>query len=733
MKKHTWYYNQVVTETDMNEEVTWAQDAEKNLARDIAEYGAFSGLNVSPTGPATTSVVVAAGVARDRNSGSRMELLLAQTVACDQDEFGNPTYTDLLPGEGRWCSIYVRPKVVDSDLRTDGHGMPVYFTQTESLEFFLHVGLKGPIADKAILARPGILTTAVMLSDIWFEAGSTAIDLADLDVSRREDYYRATVAGTDVVAGSPKVALQQLGSVVDGSVANLADPDLPTGANDGAHRVGLGGHATENEWQWEGARQLDAAGDNVHEVVQKIVQDLGRNEAQGVPGSRLISAGGVTETWANGDTVDAGVYDDSVGGYLAGIVKDLASVEGGLRVGGDSSVGAPYSISAASLQLHDEELLTALNDHVNTSGHPVNAISHPATVDTFADGRVLAANQGVNRWNELVLILGQKPPGAGTAGDQAIGCGQASSVRPFPSPVAETLTLPGNVSQATRNARLIYEILGRMRYNGDNRLTGNFLPEVDNGANLGDATHRFGNLYTSNVLGTNVLVQGSGDADLISQGVVNRAAVSAENNVSIMADQTGATAGEIYLGVGGAYRARVGETSVYPVGAVDLGKTTARFPTGYFGTRADFGTPALRTQYLNACGSFINNPASAQPLYAASGEYMYNGAATAYEVYARLDFLKPGDLLQAVRCDWQPAGAVGNMDANVFRQAWTAGPVVSLATINPVIVARHAAGAILAHTVEDGYSYWMRVWGSNVANQRLYGVRVEYYIYKLPV
>lgn len=732
MKKHTWYYNQVVTEMDMNDEVTWAQDAEKNLARDISEYGAFSGLNVSPTGPATTSVVVSAGVARDRNSGSRMELLLAQTVACDQDEFGNPTYTDLLPGEGRWCSIYVRPKVVDSDLRTDGHGLPVWFTQTESLEFFLHVGLKGPIADKAILARPGILTTAVMLSDIWFEAGSTAIDLADLDVSRREDYYRATVAGVDVVAGSPKVALQQLGSVVDGSVANLADPDLPTGANDGAHQVGLGGHATENEWRWVNGAFLTSPGDNVHDVVQKVVEDLGITQSQGVPGSRLVSAGGVTETWEDGTEVDMGAYDKSVGGYLAGIVKDLASVDGGRKIRGDALAGVPYSLPGGALQKQDEELLVSLNDHVNTSGHPVNAISHPATVNTFADGRVLAANQGVNRWNELVLILGEKPPGAGTAGDQAIGCGQASSVRPFPSPVAETLTLPGNVSQATRNSHLIYEILGRMRYNGDNRLTGNFVPEVDNGANLGDATHRFGTVYTSNIFGTDVLVQGSGDTDLIAAGAAGSARLISENNVLIQADRFGATAGEIYLNVNG-NRARIDETALFPVGTTNLGKTTARFPTGYFGTRVDFGTPALRTRYLNACGSFINNPASAQPLYAASGEYMYNGAATAYEVYARLDFLKPGDLLQAVRCDWMPAGAITNMDANVFRQAWTTGPVTSLATINPVLLVRHAAGAILAHTVEDGYSYWVRVWSNNVANQRLYGVRVEYYIYTLPV
>lgn len=731
MKKHTWYYDQVVTETDMNEGATWTEQAEKNLAKDISEYGAFSGLNVSPTGPASTSVIVAAGVARDQDSGSRMYLDIAQTVACDQDEFGNPTYTDLLPGEGRWCSLFVRGKVVNSDLRTDGHGMPIWFTQTESVEFFLHLGLKGPIADRAILARAGVLTTAVMLADIWFEAGATAIDAADIDLTRREDYYRAVVSGVSVVAGSPKAGLQQLGAIVSTIPVNLADPDLPTGANDGAHQIGLGGHATENEWQWEGARQLDATGDNVHEVVQKIVSDLGRMETQGVPGSRLVSAGGATETWANGDTVDAGVYDDSVGGYLAGIVKDLASVEGGLRVGGDSSVGAPYSISAASLQLHDEELLTALNDHVNTSGHPVNAISHPATVDTFADGRVLAANQGVNRWNELVLILGEKPPGAGTAGDQAIGCGQASSVRPFPSPVAETLTLPGNVSQATRNARLIYEILGRMRYNGDNRLTGTFMPEVDGGANLGDATHKFANIYTSNIFGTNVLVQATGTADLVSTGVASRAGVYADNNVILMADQAGATAGEIYLGVGGVNRARVDETAVFPVGAINLGKTTARWTNGHFTNGITVGSPAILYREINAVGGFTCGPTPTQPLFLSGGGYLYNGAATAYEVYAILDFLKPGDVLQAVRMDWFPT-ALGNMNARIYRAQWTAGAPAVLDTITPVLAARHSAGAVLAHTVEAGWRYFVRVWATNVANQRLYGMRVEYYKYSWP-
>ncbi|MDO8944847.1 MAG: hypothetical protein Q7U75_16825, partial [Desulfobacterales bacterium] len=145
MKKHTWYFNQIVTEQDMNDDTTWTENAEKDLARDIAEFGAFSGLVVSPTGPATTSVVVSSGVARDRDTGSRMYLNLAQNVPCDQDEFGNPTYTDLLPGEGRWCSLFVRGKVVNSDIRTDGHGLPVWFTQTESLEFFLHLGVKGGV------------------------------------------------------------------------------------------------------------------------------------------------------------------------------------------------------------------------------------------------------------------------------------------------------------------------------------------------------------------------------------------------------------------------------------------------------------------------------------------------------------------------------------------------------------------------------------------------------------
>lgn len=733
MKKHTWYYNQIVTETDMNEEATWIQDAEKNLARDIAEYGAFSGLNVSPTGPATTSVVVSAGVARDRNSGSRMELQLAQNVACDQDEFGNPTYTDLLPGEGRWCSIYVRPKVVDSDLRTDGHGFPVWFTQTESLEFFLHVGIKGPIADKAILARPGLLTTAVMLSDIWFEAGSTAIDLADLDVSRREDYYRATVAGVDVVAGSPKVALQQLGAVVSGSVANLADPDLPTGANDGAHQVGLGGHATENEWQWEGARQLDATGDNVHEVVQKIVSDLGRMETQGVPGSRLVSAGGVTETWADASTVDAGVYDDSVGGYLAGIVKDLAGVEGGLKVGGDSSVGSPYSLSAISLQGHDEELLVSLNDHVNTSGHPVNAISHPATTSTFADARVLSANQGNNRWNELVLILGEKPVGAGTAGDQALGCGPASGTRPFPSPVAETLTFAGNVTLAARQSRIAYEILGRMRYNGDDRLTGTFTPENDLGATFGSILRRLADVYVQQVRGTTVGVVGTGQTRLESTGAATPAQVKAEQDVILDANFSGLTGGVIRLRLANVEQMRLTNTSLLPKGAAkSLGDSTDRFDQAYVQWGMDVSAPGVRTREVQACGGFNNNSAAAQPLYFTDGSYMYNGAAAAYDVYAPLDFLKPGDVLQAVRIEWWPT-AIGNMDATIFRQQVGAGGPSGLDTISPVLAGRHSAGAILAHTVQAGWRYYVRVFGAAVANQRLYGMAVDYYQYRWPI
>jgi hypothetical protein len=727
MDQHEFYYKQLVTEDDLNDLTSFADAAEKHLASDISEYGVFSGLLVSPTGPASTSVIVSSGIARDQNSGTRMALLLAQTVACDQDEFGDPTYADLAPLFGRWCSIYVRPKTVLSDPRVDGHGVPLWYTETESLEFIIHrVAAQGPIALRATAARPGVLTTAVLLADIWFEAGSTTIEAGDLEVNRREDYYRASVSGTDIIAGSPKAGLQQLGAIVATIPANLSNADLPTGANDGAHQIGLGGHATENTWQWEGARQLAAAGDNVHEAIQKIVSDLGRLETQGVPGSRLISAGGLTEAWEDGTTVDVGVYDDSVGGYLAGIVRDLAGVDGAGKVHSDAIVGAPYGLPGGDVQKHIGELLMDLNDHANTAGHPASANAYPATVTSFADGRLLPAATGQQRWEDWSSMLREKPLGFGTCGGRLVGVEAVSN-----TVAGETLSWPGAENLMDQQNRVNQAVLGRVNYLGDARLAGNFAPAADGGMNLGTLLRRVATLYTQAIRGANVDVETSGNLYMSSDVV---ATLQAEDDVVIGADITGSTGGEVRMYVGGLEQARMDQTALYPVGVQALGKAASRWSEGFLTTGIDVGTPGLLIINLNACGAASMNPALTQPLFAADGEYLYNGAATAYDIYVHLGFLKPGDRIDAWYADWSTAGAAANMQAILFRRPWGAGAPAGVSTLNPVILGRsQSSSGALNHVIEAGYTYYIEVWANNIANQRLYALSLAVRHYKWPV
>ncbi|MDO8941683.1 MAG: hypothetical protein Q7U75_00790, partial [Desulfobacterales bacterium] len=593
-------------------------------------------------------------------------------------------------------------------------------------------GVKGGVAFKATLARAGILTTAVMLADIWFEAGATEIDAADIELTRREDYYRADVSGISIVAGSPKAGLQQLGAIVTTIPVGLANADLPTGANDGAHKIGLGGHASQPGWQWETGVQLNAPGDTVHDVLEKIVSDLGRLEAQGVPGSRLLAAGAVTETWADGSTVDPGIYDDTIGGYLAGMVRDLAGAAGGDKVGAPVVAGAPYALPAGTVEKHLGELLADLNDHVNTGGHVVNAILHPQTVDTFADTRVLFAALGNARWNDLVRTLGEKPGGVGSSGDMAIGCGPVSAARPFPSPVVETLTLAGNTSLSGSRSEIAYEILGRMRYNGDNRLTGVFQPENDLGATLGAVLKRFAAVYTSAVRGTTLGVIATGAATLESTGAATPATVKAEDDVVLSANFSDLTGGIIRMDLGNVEQARLSKVAFLPFGSSkSIGDSTDRWNVGYFNTHVDFGSPGIRSREINACGGFSSGPASAQPLWFTDGAYLYNGAAAVYEVYAALDFLKVGDVLESIQMDWFPTVA-GNMDATLFRAQVGAGAPGGLLTINPTLGARHLTTGVGPFTIASGWRYYLRVYGAAVANQRLYGVRVNYRTYTWP-
>jgi hypothetical protein len=706
MKIHTFYYGQIVTESDLNDGFTWVQNAEKSLAKDIAENGVFDGLLVTPTSPVSTSVEVSDGVGRIVDDGSRVYNSATQIVPCTVDEFGVATFTDLIAGEGRWCSIYAKFKSVNSDLKTDGHGLPVWFTTSESVEFFLHLAPKGLIINKTTLPRPGTIPTAILLADIWFEFGSLPIIAGHLETTRREDYYRQIVSGIEISAGSPKATLPLLGSAISAVTSSFTDPDLPTGAADGAHSIGLGGTASLPQFQWAGGNFLDSFGDNVHMTLEKIVSDLGNLQTSGSSGSHLISHN-ITMTWFGG--VAPTDFDSSIGGALEGTIFDLSKsvgVSGADLVGSSLVAGAPYALAAASIQTQLVTLLGDLNNHVNTAGHASNAITCAATIATWADGSWLASQNLLQRFESLVSVLGQMQVALGPTGAGLIGCGLTSQ-----SHSTETLSWPGNVSVNDKFIAVANSVVHRVSVDGDTRLAGNFNPLANLGASLGTLVRQFQNVYVENI--------GGGDF-----GATSPIYLVSDYNLELYA-HAGCTI--VWSLMGAVDRIMYDGASLSPAAVAsifDIGTATNSWRDIYLSEVVNFTSPNIRYKTFKACSGSWADTAAASMAIAANGEYVSNGAIGTRS-YHSLDFIKVGMTTSSIEIEWFPT-VIANMVARILRTVgWMGGPPVLFQTINPTAAARHITIAPCVITGNnDQYILEMQY---NVAiGQRFYGFRITH-------
>lgn len=780
MQMYEFYYKQIVTEGEMNALANGIQQAVYDCARDIDENGVFQGLDVLEETPNSTSVQIGAGVAKVQATGERCYNPILAVFACDQDEFGAPTYSDLLPGEGRWTSVFIRFKRNLSDPRVDGYGMPIWYNQAEGYEFFLHNGTKGLIANKDTLGRPGTITTAVRLADIWFESGSTNISAADIDYSRREDFYRQTVNGVSIASGSPKTALSLLGTAINGVFGNFADPDLPSGANDGAHKIGLGGHATLPEWSWEGgARFLTAPGDTVHDGLAKIVSDLGNAQAQGVSGGMLVSANTTPPDWRGAVPLGAhsGAYDGSVMGGIIAIVEDLAHEYGARKIGSPKYLAAaPYSLlNVDTIQNHLHECIDNLNDHVNTGGHIANAITYGGSAPAdFADGVLLPAATVEQTFDTLVGFLGQRTPAATTAGTWKIGTSGFSGTYD-----GDIVIIPGNGTLSNQLWTMTNEIAARVKVYGDNRLAGDFIPKNDNAIALGDTTHHFNKLWTTAISSSNpgglfiqetggggigiasndgLVFTGNGGSSRFRNSAGNTQIESSGGNVLIQT--SGGGGGDIVLEsntgfiswyTGASKRAEWNGTALYPIGSNlrDLGQLANRWRQMYtHGVDVDAAAGTGRVDLRN--GAVVNDldlrtfdtywHASAFQGYewdwirfnTSTGAFVQNTNDPAY-AFIPVSELRVGMYINTMSALWMPLATATNLRMRLIRQSHSTGVQTVVATITSTVLAVHLTSGAVNHTVLTGYSYFLEVLFDNVNNQRLYSVSMNHNNPKWPL
>jgi len=268
MDKRNWTYKLVVLESYLDQSFDWVEDAEKNAITDMAQTGIHSGYTAAqdPAGPNLKVQISGPGYAHDKVGRRLYESDATVLVDCEYDEYGIATAVTPASGKTRWIAIFVRFTTQYADAIVDGNGVSVYTKEYEDTEFFVRQGTEavGP-------TRVALQTEALLVCDIELTDGMTQIQNADIDLDRREDWYRELAATLtnlgDMYFGTPLAAIDQAIQWID---------VLQTGVG-----VGFTGAAT-----WHDTNTL--ASTTVSTAIEEIVTVLAEDTA--TPGADKIGA-----------------------------------------------------------------------------------------------------------------------------------------------------------------------------------------------------------------------------------------------------------------------------------------------------------------------------------------------------------------------------------------------------------------------------------------------------------
>jgi hypothetical protein len=247
MDKRQWYFEQLVTEGEMNEIFDLVEAAIDRIPADtdFNFHGILDGLTVVEDAPPSLDVLVNAGKAYSEN-GERILIASQQTLDCSVDYLSAST-TVTTPGEFRLLSVFLIFDRLESDGRIDGHGTPLFYDQDEYFRLEVHQG-----AQAVSPAFPAIPNGYVLLADILRSFGDVTIDNADIDgggVGTRRTYggvkeveslvtfRRGVEAGDTLTKNGADCQIEQ----TSGSAEKWYRPAAVTGDLTDLYRIGASG------------------------------------------------------------------------------------------------------------------------------------------------------------------------------------------------------------------------------------------------------------------------------------------------------------------------------------------------------------------------------------------------------------------------------------------------------------------------------------------------------------
>jgi len=356
MERLDFYFRQLVTEGDLDLAFDQVQDRAENATSEHGFDGMIQGGNVSQNSPAGLSVIVSGGALGYTPDGKRVAWTAGETVDCSVDNLGSATAVTT-PGNSKILSVFVEFDEDLQDLRLDGFGNPVYFKRLASKNLFI---VQSPEAVSP--TPPALLSDALLLADLTLAFGQTQIQTGDIDVSRRQDFFRNEAGGTtQIVRGTTRDVLNDLLDAHNGFIDDVARQSSPSGAT-----------------------------------------------LVGIEGFSATPIGGSSLGYSTGVTRDA----------INSLITDLTGSAGGTKVGAGAKTGsvislpAPLSLPNSTL---DQQMSTMLNYLETIRNTPFAASSVSYTPHDY-----VTATNVQDAIDELIDDL-QSTAGGGGSGSYEIG------------------------------------------------------------------------------------------------------------------------------------------------------------------------------------------------------------------------------------------------------------------------------------------------------------------------
>jgi hypothetical protein len=237
MDRNNTYFKQLVTHGELNEICDNIENADRNRDIDHNQWGVLSGLVVTETGPASTSVEISAGVAYDE-LGRRISVGSVQTEDL-------VSYIPAVGGQERYVAIYAQYSEVDSDTRVDGNGISLDYDSAESFDIVVVQGTAGAPSQ----VPPGIVANQVLLSNVLLTNGMGTVTNSEIESDWFASPVERHVGGTAWTDGRTQDTIIRIGSPTGGTflLGNGQKLDLEDGECDCGDLVATNDATVQND------------------------------------------------------------------------------------------------------------------------------------------------------------------------------------------------------------------------------------------------------------------------------------------------------------------------------------------------------------------------------------------------------------------------------------------------------------------------------------------------------